>query len=534
MRHEVAYISVAASPSLWVASHFGEMRERFFEEGDHFLIVPELEVDIFTKLCPGTVVLSERAFIEESASKQLKENLEACGNGDRYGWYLQQFLKLSALDKFRPHYNKLVIWDADGLPLREIRFYDEIGNPVHYFGDERHLPYFGLIERLSPQTRFQSKSFIAQCFPTTKELLELFFSKFGGTAKSLIERLLKEIDFAQISGFSEYELLGSVMYSGRSPNWQTGNRWSRYGNSWIYPHEMSTKRAHFLSRFYDFVSFESWSVTRIERLRDACGWLPSIARRRIRSLSRKFSPNHLRKFLAKFRNQGSSEKSTAQSFLEDAFAENATVNVRNIVQIGANDGLQNDPLRQLIAGREDLAVTLVEPVPFYFDSLQRLYKDQPNVRLVQAAAGEANGNLDIYHIHPVIAELMNDRVNNGWAHGQGSSSLTTVQNEIVANSWRGVSFRRQLRLFLSSISVVNVPIKKTSDIFEGVRPDLLLVDVQGYEPNVLRGLSGDLPKYLYIETQLEDPELLAVAENLGYRQIIQGHDSVFELRTENE
>ena len=61
-----------------------------------------------------------------------------------------------------------------------------------------------------------------------------------------------------------------------------------------------------------------------------------------------------------------------------------------IVQVGACDGITNDPIFHHVAQGSVRAI-LVEPNPFAFDRLKKNYRDLQNVTLVQAAIGEQDG-----------------------------------------------------------------------------------------------------------------------------------------------
>ena len=84
-------------------------------------------------------------------------------NPSRFGWYLQQFLKLSALQKFNQE--PVIIWDADSVALNPISFFRPDGGIEIYTSDEYHLPYFELIDRLLRMDKRVPFSFIAQCLP---------------------------------------------------------------------------------------------------------------------------------------------------------------------------------------------------------------------------------------------------------------------------------------------------------------------------------------------------------------------------------
>jgi FkbM family methyltransferase len=65
------------------------------------------------------------------------------------------------------------------------------------------------------------------------------------------------------------------------------------------------------------------------------------------------------------------------------------------LQIGAFDGEADDDLRELVV-KHALRGVLVEPQPAAFALLQRTYRDQPQVTLLQAAISDCEGMCDFY------------------------------------------------------------------------------------------------------------------------------------------
>lgn len=68
-----------------------------------------------------------------------------------------------------------------------------------------------------------------------------------------------------------------------------------------------------------------------------------------------------------------------------------------IVQVGACDGITNDPVRR-IATRTSTRAILIEPNPAAFDRLQRAYAGLTNVQCIQAAIGERDGEAYLYRV----------------------------------------------------------------------------------------------------------------------------------------
>lgn len=67
------------------------------------------------------------------------------------------------------------------------------------------------------------------------------------------------------------------------------------------------------------------------------------------------------------------------------------------IQIGANDGLQRDPLRPYILDAEWSGV-LVEPVPYVFERLRSLYDGHPRVTLENVAIADEDATRRLYYL----------------------------------------------------------------------------------------------------------------------------------------
>jgi hypothetical protein len=58
---------------------------------------------------------------------------------------------------------------------------------------------------------------------------------------------------------------------------------------------------------------------------------------------------------------------------------------KDIIQVGANDGVMCDPLRFFLKSPSDYNATLIEPIPFYVEKLKDLYSNRSDIKVVQAA-----------------------------------------------------------------------------------------------------------------------------------------------------
>lgn len=80
----------------------------------------------------------------------------------------------------------------------------------------------------------------------------------------------------------------------------------------------------------------------------------------------------------------------------------------NVLQIGANDGIVNDPIRHLVVAR-GWHLWAVEPMPDPFERLVTNYRDYPNVRCVNCAVGLRDGDARIYSLRAKPGETVDDQ-----------------------------------------------------------------------------------------------------------------------------
>jgi len=222
-------------------------------------------------------------------------------------------------------------------------------------------------------------------------------------------------------------------------------------------------------------------------------------------------------------------KPSSDQFLKHFFE---TDEYKFIVQIGANDGVQNDPLCNFLKRAGKYQAILIEPIPFYVNKLELLYRDRSDIQIIRAAAGSSSGSSKLYFMPPELADEMNgDGPANNWAHGQGSFDRDTVVHWIRANSFRGKNYRDNIPMYLEAITSIDTPITLTESLLPIERKNLLLVlDVQGFEIEVLRGLDWNRPpKFIMLEDDLgKSADLLEFMRDRDFVWIAGDHDKVFE------
>jgi FkbM family methyltransferase len=506
-------ISVADLKSLDAWELTGKELLRRLRSRDYWVIVPDKQLEVFREKTPSQIqVIPESLFTSEFSSKL--DDAKGKVLPERRGWYLQQLIKLAAINRAKK-LDRVIIWDADTVPLNDIRLFDIHGTCQYYRGYDYHLPYFENIDRLLGIDKAHKESFIAQCFPITGGQIQLFFEFLEERhSKPWWEAIIESIDFDESSGFSEYEVLGTFVsnHAEQAVHWQSGV-WSLYGVAKHLAKQISRNRV--ASSTYDFMAIEGWAQPKwryveiddfFKRLRGFVGSIFGKLRARINEKLR-----------------------TPKSIIEAlAGILGANENLQ-ILQIGANDGIQSDPLRPFLKEPGSYSAKLVEPIKYYVDKLLELYENRADIQVLNLAVGEANGNLELFHIRPSIAYKMNgDGPSNNWALGQGSSSRATVVYWIYKNAWRGEAYTQEIPMYISAIEKISVPMTQTREFVDLPDQTLLVVDVQGMELEIIRGLDpASLPRWIVLEEDLGRSAATDLLVGWGYTALRIGSNILF-------
>lgn len=224
------------------------------------VIVPERDFYFFADLVDSKfIVESEEDYISEF-SKYLRDAIGGT-NPDRFGWYLQQLIKLEALRRTGEMEEAGLIWDADTVPLQNLSFFEH-GKAKLIYGTECHSPYFETIGRLLGLHRIVSYSFIAQCFPCKPHWIRDFCDTIQERhGVPWWQAVIDSIDFRERSGFSEYEALGTFISHHYPDEWiWDAQHWVRNGYSIFGSPARAVRLAGGGNKRPDiaFAAFETW------------------------------------------------------------------------------------------------------------------------------------------------------------------------------------------------------------------------------------------------------------------------------------
>jgi FkbM family methyltransferase len=195
------------------------------------------------------------------------------------------------------------------------------------------------------------------------------------------------------------------------------------------------------------------------------------------------------------------------------------------VQIGAADGLRNDPIREFIL-RDGWRGAMIEPLPDVFELLKSNYAHRSrNLVLLNAAISQNAGNATF------------------WTFKE--SFLAVLPREVRLEYLRKASFDKEhVKKFLRKgvsedvLRRIDVPCMTVSQVVatymqDGV--DLLVIDAEGHEVEIIKSVEESTvrPEAIFFESHhlgVRGVELVRALERSGYSVLQLGGDSVATLR----
>lgn len=170
------------------------------------------------------------------------------------------------------------------------------------------------------------------------------------------------------------------------------------------------------------------------------------------------------------------------------------------VQVGANDGLRNDPIHKYVKEYGWRGI-LIEPQAKAFVMLQKNYESSKGLVFENIAIGTEDGELELFSIDSGESEEWHDLI----ATARPEVGLLKDQNRTVVSQ--------------------KVKALKLETLWEmhGVKEvDLMLMDLEGFEPKIFQSYSWNLkPKKIYFETRhlgyMQFQEVQKILHGQGYR-----------------
>ncbi|MBW4666640.1 MAG: FkbM family methyltransferase [Cyanomargarita calcarea GSE-NOS-MK-12-04C] len=166
------------------------------------------------------------------------------------------------------------------------------------------------------------------------------------------------------------------------------------------------------------------------------------------------------------------------------------------IQIGANDGISNDPFREFIL-RRDMHGVLVEPLPFLFKKLKNNYKSKHNLIFENCAVSYNTSELEIYTLNEEFLNFIPD--------SESLSGLASFEKEHILKHI-GLGNEK----FITNLKVPTKTIENIQSEYNFVSFDCLFMDIEGYESEII-----DKIDFEKIQPKLIVYEFI----HLGYKKI---------------
>lgn len=200
-----------------------------------------------------------------------------------------------------------------------------------------------------------------------------------------------------------------------------------------------------------------------------------------------------------------------------------------VIQIGANDGITNDPIHKFIK-RDHWKGVLLEPQPKVFTTeLSKIYQHDKGIHPICAAIGSEDGSQKLYKV--AFSE-------SRWATGLASFSLDKIElafkNGVVEKNCikEGIQIPENPkdRISYNKVSVISPDtlIKK----YQISKIDLLQIDAEGYDLEVIKifDIAKTKPEAIIFENENLNPKDLKSCYNMltenGYRLAKFGRDTL--------
>lgn len=177
-----------------------------------------------------------------------------------------------------------------------------------------------------------------------------------------------------------------------------------------------------------------------------------------------------------------------------------------LIQIGANDGITHDPVHKFIK-RDNWKGVLLEPQKYVFEKfLQRLYRKNKTIHVLNAALGKEDGLASIYKI--------------GFSQARWATGLTTFDKATLEKAFENGHVERKCKKegltipenSASHIVEEQVQIIATSTLlkkYDISQIHMLMIDTEGFDFEVIKMFDLDVNSpgiIVYENTHLSDED----------------------------
>ena len=175
-----------------------------------------------------------------------------------FGWYYQQFLKMSYCQICEdPYY---LCWDSDTLPIRAISFLSDSGKPYLDVKPEYQSGYFKTIKELFGFDKAIRMSFVTEHMLFHVEYMKEMIRELEQDGDKYYEKILKNAPDLKL-GFSEFETYGTWVAL-RYPDHYMLRQWKSIRNTGFFVDrkDLNEDDIQWLSKDFDAATFEGYQT----------------------------------------------------------------------------------------------------------------------------------------------------------------------------------------------------------------------------------------------------------------------------------
>lgn len=159
-----------------------------YEEATFTIICPQNSIYEFqnefqvyenVKILDENSILPMQVFLRIASNIFIENNLdEKTIKNYRLNWYYQQVLKISFTISNNQQGKKIVMWDADTIPLKKIKFFKNGKSILYGSLSEFNEPYFKTIKSIFRELPKNFRAFTVQFFSCTYDEINFLIKKF--------------------------------------------------------------------------------------------------------------------------------------------------------------------------------------------------------------------------------------------------------------------------------------------------------------------------------------------------------------------
>lgn len=189
----------------------------------------------------------------------------------------------------------------------------------------------------------------------------------------------------------------------------------------------------------------------------------------------------------------------------------------SFVQIGAFDGVSNDPLFDIVR-KWNWNGVLVEPVPSHFNRLKSNYAGFNNLNFENVAISDKSGEFQFYQLPAQYDDPP-------WLQQIGSFSYEAIAGNLKDS-------HPELIQYIVATSMPAITLQQLLDRRQIERVDVMVIDVEGHEHKVLAGIEQmkSKPRIIVFEegcmAEVDLQQLLGKLKDASYRIYSGGADLI--------